>query len=90
MKIKIDKVDQNNFIGFVNRLKVIDTFIYFKIKDEVVQASAYLPQRDAVKHHRIPVSQVFQLEDGAINTSKEFKNEECFHTNEIKNLWMQM
>ena len=73
MKIKIDKVDQNNFIGFVNRLKVIDTFIYFKIKDEVVQASAYLPQRDAVKHHRIPVSQVFQLEDGAINTSKELK-----------------
>ena len=73
MKIKIDKVEQNNFIGFVNRLKVIDTFIYFKIKDEVVQASAYLPQRDAVKHHRIPVSQVFQLEDGAINTSKELK-----------------
>lgn len=73
MKIKIDKVDQNNFIGFVNRLKVIDTFIYFKIKDEVVQASAYLPQRDAVKHHRVPVSQVFQLEDGAINTSKELK-----------------
>jgi hypothetical protein len=73
MKISIDKVDQNNFIGFVNRLKVIDTFIYFKIKDGVVQASAYLPQRDAVKHHRIPVGQVFQLEDGAINTTKELK-----------------
>ena len=73
MKIKINKVDQNNFIGFVNRLKVIDTFIYFKIKDEVVQASAYLPQRDAVKHHRIPVSHVFQLEDDAINTTKELK-----------------
>lgn len=73
MKIKIDKVDQNNFIGFVNRLKVIDTFIYFKIKDGVVQASAYLPQRDAVKHHRIPVGQVFQLEEDAINTTKELK-----------------
>lgn len=75
MKIKIDKVDQNNFIGFVNRLKVIDTFIYFKIKDEVVQASAYLPQRDAVKHHRIPVSHVFQLEDGTMDAagSKELK-----------------
>ena len=73
MKISIDKVDQNNFIGFVNRLKVIDTFIYFKIKDGVVQASAYLPQRDAVKHHRIPVGQVFQLEDDAINTTKELK-----------------
>jgi hypothetical protein len=73
MKIKIDKVDQNNFIGFVNRLKVIDTFIYFKIKDGVVQASAYLPQRDAVKHHRIPVGQVFQLEEDAIDTTKELK-----------------
>lgn len=72
MKITIDKVDQNNFIGFVNRLKVIDTFIYFKIKDGVVQASAYLPQRDAVKHHRIPVGQVFQIED-AISTDKELK-----------------
>ena len=73
MKISIDKVDQNNFIGFVNRLKVIDTFIYFKIKDGVIQASAYLPQRDAVKHHRVPVGQVFQLEDDAINTTKELK-----------------
>lgn len=73
MKISIDKVDQNNFIGFVNRLKVIDTFIYFKIKDGVIQASAYLPQRDAVKHHRVPVGQVFQLEEGAISTTKELK-----------------
>lgn len=72
MKITIDKVDQNNFIGFVNRLKVIDTFIYFKIKDGVVQASAYLPQRDAVKHHRIPVGQVFQIDDETIPT-KELK-----------------
>lgn len=75
MKINIDKVDQNNFIGFVNRLKVIDTFIYFKIKDGVVQASAYLPQRDAVKHHRVPVGQVFQLAEGTMDSagSKELK-----------------
>jgi hypothetical protein len=76
MKISIEKVDQNNFIGFVNRLKVIDTFIYFKIKDGVIQASAYLPQRDAVKHHRLPIGQVFQLEEDAIdkvNNTKELK-----------------
>jgi len=73
MKIKINKVDQNNFIGFVNRLKVIDSFIYFKIKDGVVQASAYLPQRDAVKHHRVPLTQMFQIEDGQITTDKELK-----------------
>jgi hypothetical protein len=73
MKINISKVDQTNFINFVNRLKVIDTFIYFKIKDGVVQASAYLPQRDAVKHHRLPIEQVFQIEDGEITTEKELK-----------------
>ena len=73
MKIKINKVDQNSFISFVNRLKVIDSFIYFKIKDGVVQASAYLPQRDAVKHHRIPLAQMFQIEEGQITTEKELK-----------------
>ena len=73
MKISISKVDSNNFIGFVNRLKVIDSFVYFKLKDGVVQASAYLPQRDAVKHHRMPISQVFQIEDGEISTDKELK-----------------
>lgn len=73
MKVTINKVDQTNFISFVNRLKVIDTFIYFKIKDGVVQASAYLPQRDAVKHHRLPIGEVFQIEDGAITTDKELK-----------------
>ena len=72
MKITINKVDQNNFTSFINRLKVIDTFVYFKIKDGVVQASAYLPQRDAVKHHRVPVEQMFQIAD-SIPTEKELK-----------------
>jgi hypothetical protein len=73
MKITIKKVDQSNFVSFINRLKVIDSFVYFKIKDGIVQASAYLPQRDAVKHHRLPVSQLFQIEEGAITTDKELK-----------------
>jgi hypothetical protein len=72
MKITINKVDQNNFTSFINRLKVIDTFVYFKIKDGVVQASAYLPQRDAVKHHRVPVEQMFQIAE-PIDTEKELK-----------------
>jgi hypothetical protein len=73
MKISINNVDQTNFINFVNKLKVIDTFIYFKIKNNVVQASAYLPQRDAVKHHRIAVKEIFQLAEGTIVTEKELK-----------------
>ena len=71
MKIKIDKVDQSNFIGFVNRLKVIDTFVYFKIKDGVIQASAYLPQRDAVKHHRVAVDHVFQTDETGFTAAGE-------------------
>lgn len=72
MKVQINKVDQQHFIEFVNKLKVIDSFIYFKIKDETVQASAYLPQRDAVKHHRMPLAEIFQIENG-IQTDKELK-----------------
>lgn len=72
MKIQINKVNQQNFIDFVNKLKVIDSFIYFKIKDESVQAAAYLPQRDAVKHHRLPLKDIFQIENN-IETSKELK-----------------
>jgi hypothetical protein len=72
MKITINKVDQNSFTSFINRLKVIDTFVYFKIKDGVVQASAYLPQRDAVKHHRVPVDHMFQIAE-PITTEKELK-----------------
>ena len=34
MKVVINKVDQNNFVAFINRLRVIDSFVYFKIKDE--------------------------------------------------------
>lgn len=73
MKITINKVDQTNFINFINRLKVIDSFVYFKIKGGTIQASAYLPQRDAVKHHRLPIGQIFQIEEGSITTTKELK-----------------
>ena len=61
MKIKINKVDQNSFISFVNRLKVIDSFIYFKIKGDQVVSSAYLPQRDAVKHNALPLGEIFAV-----------------------------
>ncbi len=72
MKVTISKVDQNSFITFVNRLKVIDSFIYFKIKDDRIISSAYLPQRDAVKHHQVPVNEIFALSE-KIDTDKELK-----------------
>ena len=36
MKLQIDRIDQHAFISFVNKLKLIDSFIYFKIKDNNV------------------------------------------------------
>ena len=71
MKIKINKVNQQNFIDFVNKLKVIDSFIYFKIKNGTVEASAYLPQRDAVKHHKLALKDIFQIEQD-IKTDKAY------------------
>ena len=73
MKVNISKVNQGKFVSFINRLKVIDSFVYFKIKNSVVEASAYLPQRDAVKHNRIPLAEIFQIKDGEITTDKELK-----------------
>lgn len=60
MKLQIDRIDQHAFTSFVNRLKLIDSFIYFKIKDGQVISTAYLPQRDAVKHHSVPFESIFQ------------------------------
>jgi hypothetical protein len=71
MKLQINKVDQNNFIGFVNRLKLIDSFIYFKIKGDQVVSSAYLPQRDAVKHNALPLGEIFAVSGTA--PEKELK-----------------
>lgn len=73
MKVVINKVDQNNFVAFINRLKVIDSFVYFKITNEQIISSAYLPQRDAVKHHRLPINEVFQIEASQITTEKDLK-----------------
>ena len=73
MKVNISKVNPGQFVNFINRLKVIDSFVYFKIKNDIVEASAYLPQRDAVKHNRLPLSEIFQIQDGEITTDKELK-----------------
>ena len=72
MKLEIAKIDQHAFISFINRLKLIDSFIYFKIKDNQVISTCYLPQRDAVKHHSVSVDTLF---GGAVveDTTKEYK-----------------
>ena len=72
MKLEIAKIDQHAFISFINRLKLIDSFIYFKIKDNQVISTVYLPQKDAVKHHSVPVDTIF---GGGISleNSKELK-----------------
>lgn len=73
MKLNISKVNQAKFVSFINRLKAIDSFVYFKIKNDVVEASAYLPQRDAVKHNRVPLGEIFVIKEGEITTDKDLK-----------------
>jgi len=72
MKLEIAKIDQHAFINFINRLKLIDSFIYFKIKDNQVISTVYLPQRDAVKHHSVPFESIFQTNE-VPNLDKELK-----------------
>jgi hypothetical protein len=64
MKLEIQKIDQNSFSSFINRMKLIDNFIYFKIEggNQVVSV-AYLPQRDAVKMHTCNVSDLFAVDN---------------------------
>ena len=50
MKLQIDRIDQHALTEFINRVKLIDSFIYMKIKDGQIKSTVYLPQRDAVKH----------------------------------------
>ena len=51
MKLQIEKIDQHAFVNFINRLKLIDSFIYFKIKDNhnndiiVVQIAGLVARR---------------------------------------------
>ena len=72
MKIQINRVDQNQFVEFVNRLKSIDSFLYFKLRNGNIQSAVYLPQRDAVKMHSQPISELFTV-DGDLPEGKEIK-----------------
>ena len=74
MKLTVDKINQSNFISFINRLKVIDTFIYFKVDGNEIKAAAYLPQRDAVKYHTTETTSIFQgLQESKEHSGKELK-----------------
>lgn len=72
MKIQINRVDQGGFNDFVSRLKSIDTFLYFKFRKGNVESAVYLPQRDAVKMHSLPISDIFAIE-GDLPEGKEIK-----------------
>lgn len=72
MKLQINRVDQNGFVDFINRLKAIDTFLYFKLRNGQMTSAVYLPQRDAVKLHTTEVADVFSVE-GGLPEGKELK-----------------
>lgn len=72
MKLKIDRIDQHALTNFINRVKLIDSFIYMKIKDGQINSAVYLPQRDAVKHHTVSCNDIFQISEFP-DTDKEMK-----------------
>ena len=72
MKLQINRVDQNGFVDFINRLKAIDTFLYFKLRNGNVTSAVYLPQRDAVKLHTVEIKDLFSVE-GNLPEGKELK-----------------
>jgi hypothetical protein len=72
MKLKIDRIDQHALTEFINRVKLIDSFIYMKVSEGRVKSVVYLPQRDAVKSHSVDVSEIFQISEWP-DTDKEMK-----------------
>lgn len=72
MKLTIDRIDQHALTEFINRVKLIDSFIYMKIANGQIKSTVYLPQRDAVKHHAVPVNNIFQVSEWP-DTDKEMK-----------------
>ena len=63
MKLQIDRIDQHALTGFINRVKLIDSFVYMKLKDGKIHSAVYLPQRDAVKSHTVAWDKIFQVSE---------------------------
>ena len=63
MKLKIDRIDQHALTDFINRVKLIDSFISMKIEDGRVSSAVYLPQRDAVKSHSVSADTILQVRE---------------------------
>lgn len=72
MKLKIDRIDQHALTNFINRVKLIDSFIYMKIVNGRIESAVYLPQRDAVKSHVVNMDQIFQTNE-IIPSNKDLK-----------------
>ncbi len=74
MKLVVNRIDQHALSSFINRVKLIDSFIYMKMDQNRTTSAVYLPQRDAVKYHSVETNHVFQIEnDSWTNTDKEMK-----------------
>ena len=63
MKLQIDRIDQHALTSFINRVKLIDSFVYMKIKEGQIHSAVYLPQRDAVKSHSVACDEIFQISE---------------------------
>ena len=56
-------MDQHALTAFINRVKLIDSFVYMKVNNGQIHSAVYLPQRDAVKSHTIACDKIFQISE---------------------------
>lgn len=74
MKLKINRIDQHQLVSFINRVKLIDSFIYMKMDQDKITSAVYLPQRDAVKFHSVETDKVFNTKGKwGFDSDKELK-----------------
>lgn len=71
MKIEINRINQHEFKNFIEKMRCINSFIYAKIFNGQLYSTVYLPAKDAVKYHSVPVDSIFQTDNW--QTDQEIK-----------------
>jgi len=61
-KLIVQKLKIEAFTNFIEKVLSIDKFIYIKINNGNMISNCYLPERDAVKLHTVPMDEVFETD----------------------------
>jgi hypothetical protein len=61
-KLIVQRVKVEAFSNFIEKVLSIDKFIYIKVAEGNMTSNCYLPERDAVKLHSVPVDEILETE----------------------------